>query len=72
LNRCIECGLCVSTCHREAISLAKKPAEVRPPETREELLDIIMAKKKGRFGKLKVTGKFVVDAIRTGQTHLLK
>ena len=72
LNRCIGCGLCVSTCHREAISLVKKSAEVRPPETREELLDIIMAKKKGRFGKLKVAGKFVVDAIRTGQTHLLK
>jgi len=72
LNRCIGCGLCVSTCHREAISLVKKAAEVRPPETREELLDIIMSKKKGRFGKLKVTGKFVVDAIRTGQTHLLK
>ncbi len=72
LNRCIGCGLCVSTCHREAISLVKKTAEVRPPETREELLDIFMAKKKGRFGKLKVAGKFVVDAIRTGQTHLLK
>ena len=72
LNRCIGCGLCVTTCHKEAISLVKKTAEVKPPETREELLDIIMAKKKGRFGKLKVTGKFVVDAIRTGQTHLLK
>ena len=72
LNRCIGCGLCVSTCHREAITLVKKPTEVRPPETREDLFEIIMAKKKGRLGKLKVAGKLLIDAIRTRQTHLLK
>jgi hypothetical protein len=31
-----------------------------------------MAHKKGRLGKLKVTGKLIVDAIKTRQTHLLK
>jgi len=31
-----------------------------------------MSNKKGRLGKLKVTGKVFIDAIRTGQTHLLK
>ena len=72
LNRCIGCGLCVPTCPRKAISLQKKPKEVRPPQTREDLHDVIMAHKKGRFGKLKITGKIVIDAIRTGQTHLLK
>jgi ferredoxin len=72
LNRCIGCGLCVPSCPRKAISLQKKPREVRPPQTREDLLDVIMAHKKGRFGKLKLTGKIVIDAIRTGQTHLLK
>ena len=72
LNRCIGCGLCVPTCPRKAISLQKKLKEVRPPQTREDLLDVIMAHKKGRFGKLKITGKLVIDAIRTGQTHLLK
>jgi hypothetical protein len=46
--------------------------EVRPPQTREDLYDIIKSHKKGRLGKLKVTGKLFVDAIRTGQTHFLK
>jgi hypothetical protein len=31
-----------------------------------------MAGKKGRLGKLKLTGKLIVDAIRTGHTDLLK
>jgi Pyruvate/2-oxoacid:ferredoxin oxidoreductase delta subunit len=72
LNRCIGCGVCVSHCPTESISLIKKPTEVRPPETREDLYDIIMAKKKGRLGKLKLTGKMLIDAVRTGQTDLLK
>ena len=72
LNRCIGCGVCVPACPAKAISLQKKSAEVRPPQTREELYDVIMSHKKGVLGKLKVTGKLVVDAILTGQTHLLK
>jgi Pyruvate/2-oxoacid:ferredoxin oxidoreductase delta subunit len=72
LNRCIGCGVCVSNCPTESISLLKKPTEVRPPQTREDLYEIIMAKKKGRFGKLKLTGKMLVDAVRTGQTNLLR
>jgi len=72
LNRCIGCGLCVPTCPKKAISLVKKATEIKPPETREELYDIIMANKKGRLGKLKIIGKLFVDAIRTRQTNLLK
>lgn len=72
LNRCIGCGVCIPTCPQKAITLQKKPEEVRPPQTKEELYEIIMSHKKGRFGKLKVTGKLFVDAIKTGQTHLLK
>jgi ferredoxin len=72
LNRCIGCGVCIPTCPKKAISLQKKPTEVRPPQTKEDLYDIIMSHKKGRLGKLKVTGKLFIDAIRTGQTHLLK
>jgi Pyruvate/2-oxoacid:ferredoxin oxidoreductase delta subunit len=72
LNRCIGCGVCIPTCPKKAMSLQKKPTEVKPPQTREDLYDIIMAHKKGRLGKLKVTGKLFIDAIRTGQTHLLK
>ena len=72
LDRCLGCGVCVSNCPTESISLLKKPTEVVPPQTREELLDIIMASKKGRLGKLMLTGKLLFDAVRTGQTHLLK
>jgi len=72
LNRCLGCGVCIPTCPTKALSIVKKPTEIRPPQTREELFDSIMAKKKGRLGKLKLTGKLVVDAIRTGRTELLK
>jgi electron transport complex protein RnfB len=72
LNRCLGCGVCVSNCPTESISLLKKPTEVRPPQTREDLYEIIMARKKGRLGKLKLTGKMFIDAVRTGQTNLLK
>jgi len=41
LDRCIGCGLCVTTCPTESISLEKRPAEKRPPKTREDLNDII-------------------------------
>jgi NAD-dependent dihydropyrimidine dehydrogenase PreA subunit len=72
INRCIGCGLCVPTCPKKAITLLKKPAEIRPPKTREELYDIIMAEKKGTFGKVKLKGKLIFDAIRTGKTDLIK
>lgn len=70
LDRCFGCGLCVAKCPTGSISLEKKPAVVTPPKTREDLYEIIMAHKKGRLGKLKLTGKIVIDALRTG--HLLK
>ena len=71
-ERCLGCGVCVTTCPTDAITLSKKPTEVRPPQTREDLYDIIMTNKKGGLGKLKLTGKLVVDAIRTGQTNPFK
>jgi len=72
LNRCIGCGLCIPACPQKAIFLKKKANEVIPPQTRDDLYDIIMSHKKGRLGKLKTMGKIVIDAIRTGQTHLLR
>ena len=71
-ERCLGCGVCVTICPTQAITLTKKPTEVRPPQTREDLYDIIMANKKGRLGKLKLTGKLVVDAVRTRKTHPFK
>jgi len=71
-ERCLGCGICVTTCPTDAITLSKRPTEVRPPQTREDLYEIIMTNKKDRLGKIKLTGKLVVDAIRTGQTKLFK
>jgi Pyruvate/2-oxoacid:ferredoxin oxidoreductase delta subunit len=59
-DRCIGCGVCVPACPVRSINLLKKPAEVKPPRTREDLHDILVAGKKGRLGKLKLTGKLVV------------
>jgi NAD-dependent dihydropyrimidine dehydrogenase PreA subunit len=72
LNKCIGCGLCVAACPTEALLLIKRSNEVTPPSTREDLYDIIMANKKGRLGKLKLSGRLFWDAFRTGQTHLLR
>ena len=72
LSRCLGCGVCVTDCPTESISLMKKPAETKPPRTREDLHEIIMAGKKGRLGKLKLTGKLMIDAVRKGRTNLLK
>ena len=71
-ERCLGCGVCVTTCPTDAITLSKKPTEVRPPQTREDLYEIIMTNKKDRLGKIKLTGKLVVDAIRTGQISSFK
>ena len=72
LDRCLGCGNCVASCPTEALSLLKKPGQVRPPRTREDLYDIIMANKKGRLGKLKLAGKLLFDAVRTRQFHRLR
>jgi ferredoxin len=72
LNRCLGCGHCIAACPQDAITLEKKNAEVEPPETREALYDILKAQRKGSWGKAKLTGKLVLDMIRTGNTDLLK
>jgi Pyruvate/2-oxoacid:ferredoxin oxidoreductase delta subunit len=72
LDRCLGCGVCVPVCQTKSITLVKKPDEVRPPKTREDLHEIIAAGKKGRQGKLKLAGKLIVDSVRTGHMKMLK
>jgi NAD-dependent dihydropyrimidine dehydrogenase PreA subunit len=72
LERCIGCGICVSVCPTGSISLSKKSKEKSPPQTREELWDIIAENKKGKIGKMMVTGKLIFDSVRSGHKHLSK
>jgi electron transport complex protein RnfB len=45
LTRCLGCGLCVSSCPDEAVVLQKKEMEVIPPQTGEEMFEVIMSNK---------------------------
>jgi electron transport complex protein RnfB len=64
LDRCLGCGVCVVNFPNDSISLSKKVSEQVPPQNREELYDIIMENKKGKIGKLLMTGNLLVDTIR--------
>lgn len=50
LYRCIGCGNCITRCPQKARKLKKKKKETIPPKTDEDLYDIIMANRKGKFG----------------------
>ena len=71
-HQCIGCGLCVAACPAKAVVLEKTSEQTVPPKNRDTLLEIIGSHKKGRMGKLLVTGKLVKDALVTGRTEILK
>ena len=43
--RCIGCGVCVPTCTSEAIQLYKKEEEIIPPQTGEDMFELIVTNK---------------------------
>jgi len=50
LERCIGCGLCVTTCPAQAVNLQQKPEEERrqnePPKSRDAMMQL--ARKRGK------------------------
>jgi ferredoxin len=59
LARCIGCGNCIASCPSSAVSLVKKEKECAPPQTREELYELVMAHKKGVVGKIRVAARLM-------------
>ncbi len=53
LKRCIGCGLCVPTCPENAMSLIVKEKEVLPPQTVENHLDTIYARRTSFSGRIR-------------------
>jgi Fe-S-cluster-containing hydrogenase component 2 len=53
LARCVGCGLCVPTCSQNAMSLVRKPQEVRPPMTQEDRYEVMMAQRSSFIGKVR-------------------
>ena len=52
-HRCIGCGLCVTTCPSEALSLVPKEQETVPPRDQRSLYRRILVE---RFGVLRAVG----------------
>ncbi len=67
-KRCIGCGLCVSTCSSESLSLVRKPKTRQPhvPETIVET-NIKLGKARGKLG----IGKRVSMQVRSKLDRLL-
>ncbi len=57
LDRCIGCGLCVSTCPTGALRLAAKPRHTRPPRDGNALYLKILRERFGLLGSARVVGK---------------
>jgi len=46
LKRCIGCGICIPTCPEQAIQLKKRDQITIPPQSKKQLYNMIMSKKK--------------------------
>lgn len=51
LSRCIGCGLCVTTCSKEALQLIKKEAATIPPPNDESLSEEIFRRKRNKVSQ---------------------
>jgi len=66
LGKCIGCGLCVSRCKPEALTMVKKEKEVVPPQTEQDKYQYILDHKKSQLGKI-LTGAKGLMGIKVNQ-----
>ncbi len=59
-KKCIGCGNCVTACKVDALALVKKADETVPPENFETLAEILMARKKTTWEKVKMTTRLML------------
>ena len=59
-DRCIGCGVCVSSCKSGALRLKKKDKQTIPPKDMDTLYDIIMENKKGTIKRALHFGKAAI------------
>lgn len=58
-ERCIGCGQCVRICPAEALRLNRKDDREEPPETLEDLFEMILSRKKSFRKKLALAGRIL-------------
>ena len=68
LNRCIGCGLCVSTCPTHSLSLTRKP-KMKQPYVPKDVIEtgLKIGKAQGKLG----TGKMIRMQVRSKLDRLL-
>jgi formate hydrogenlyase subunit 6/NADH:ubiquinone oxidoreductase subunit I len=68
LKRCIGCGLCVSTCPTQSLSLVRKP-KAKQPYVPKDIVEtnIKLGKARGKLG----TGKLIGMQVRSKLDRLL-
>jgi Na+-translocating ferredoxin:NAD+ oxidoreductase subunit B len=68
LNRCIGCGLCVSTCPTHSLSLVRKP-KAKQPYVPKDIMEtnVKLGKARGKLG----VGKMIGMQVRSKLDRLL-
>ena len=60
LDRCIGCGVCVSTCPNSAIELKRKDSNYVPPKNSEAMYKKILMERIGIGGMMKTIPKILL------------